>query len=136
VPAIAPNRPLAAISSAPRPTTSLRKPIPVDFLTAGHQRSYGRYAGEPSFAQLGQYFHLDDHDRGVIDPLREDRTRLGFAVQLATARFLGTFLVDPRDVPPAAVAYVAGQLDVADPNCLMRYLDRPATHREHTADGR
>src|SRR6266566_1532881 len=73
--------------------------MPVDFLTADQERSYGRYAG-----------------------------------QLATVRFLGTFLVDPRDVPPAVVAYLAGQLDIADPTCLARYLDRPATHDEHTAD--
>src|ERR1700730_3982945 len=108
--------------------------MPVDFLTADQQRSYGRYAGEPSRAQLGQYFHLDDRDRSVVDQLREDHTRLGCAVQLATVRFLGTFLVDPRDVPPGAVAYLAGQLDIADPTCLARYLDRPATHHEHTAD--
>jgi Domain of unknown function (DUF4158) len=108
--------------------------MPVDFLTADQERRYGRYAGELSRAQLGQYFHLDDRDRGVIDQLREDHTRLGYAAQLATVRFLGTFLVDPRDVPPAAVAYLAGQLDIADPTCLARYLDRPATHHEHTAD--
>ena len=108
--------------------------MPVDFLTADQERSYGRYAGELSRAQLGQYFHLDDRDRGVIDQLREDHTRLGYAAQLATVRFLGTFLVDPRDVHPAAVAYLAGQLDIADPTCLARYLDRPATHHEHTAD--
>jgi len=108
--------------------------MPVDFLTADQQRSYGRYAGELSLAQMGQYFHLDDRDRGVIDQLREAHTRLGFAVQLPTVRFLRTFLVDPRGVPPAAVAYLAGQLNIADPTCLERYLDRPATHREHTAE--
>jgi hypothetical protein len=52
----------------------------------------------------------------------------------STVRFLGTFLVDPRDVPPGAIMYLAGQLDIADPTCLARYLDRPATHHEHTAD--
>src|SRR5258708_24656051 len=107
--------------------------MPVDFLTADQQRSYGRYAGELSRAQLGQYFHLDDRDRGVIDQLREDHTRLGFAVQLATVRFLGTFLVDPRVVPPAAVVYLAGHLDIVAHPRLEPYRDQPAHHRETTA---
>jgi len=108
--------------------------MPVHFLTADQQRSYGRYADEPPRAQLGQYFHLDDRDRGYIYQLREDHTRPGFAVQLATARFLGTFLRDPRDVPSAAVRFLADQLGIDDPSCLDRYLDRTATHCEHTAE--
>lgn len=46
--------------------------------------------------------------------------RLGYAVQLGTVRFLGTFFEDPVDVPPGVTVNLARQLCIADPLCLNR----------------
>jgi len=104
--------------------------MPVEFLTEEQQRRYGCYTEEPSPLQLARYFHFDDRDHQLIARHQRAHTRLGFAIQLGTVRFLGTFLPHPTHVPANVVTYVAQQLGLDDPMCLEHYHARD-THWEH-----
>ncbi len=101
------------------------------FLSQEQQHSYGRYVGEPTSIQLAHYFHLDDTAFQLVQKRRGDHNRLGFAIQLCTVRFLGTFLINPIDVPQGVVKYLASQLEITDLDCLPNYLSRPTTHWVH-----
>jgi Domain of unknown function (DUF4158) len=112
--------------------------VPVEFLSDEQVAAHGRFAGPPSRAQLERFFFLDDADRRRIDRHRpgprRDSHRLGFAVQLGTVCFLGTFLPDPLDVPREVVAYVAGQLGIAGPagfRAFLAYAERAMTPYAH-----
>lgn len=108
--------------------------MPVDFLTEAEVAAYGRFTGPPSRTQLERCFLPGDADRRRIKQRRGDHNRLGFALQLGTVRFLGTFLAQPTEVPAVLVEYVAGQLGIAEPCCLSRYAMREPTHREHAGE--
>jgi hypothetical protein len=98
--------------------------VPVEFLSDEEAAAYGRFIGPPSREELERSFFLDDADRTLIAPHRGDHNRLGFALQLTTVRSLGLFLVDPVEVPGVVLDYLAGQLAIADPSCVARYMER------------
>lgn len=108
--------------------------VPVEFLSDEQAAVFGRFVGEPLQAELGQFFYLDDVDRELVEARRGEHSRLGFAVQLGTVRFLGTFLADPLDVPWAVVDYLAAQLGIGDPSVVKRYAERVETANAHARE--
>ena len=101
-----------------------------DFLTAAQVELYGRFGAPPTDMELERFFFLDDGDHRLIAKRRDSATRLGFALQLTTVRFLGSFLVNPVDVPVVVMEYVAAQLGVEDASVVKAYLKRDQTRLE------
>ncbi|MEZ5045234.1 MAG: DUF4158 domain-containing protein [Saprospiraceae bacterium] len=108
--------------------------MPTTFLSTEQIKQYGRYSGEPTDEQLAHYFYLSQTDLEWIDKRRRPHNRLGFALQLCTLRFLGTFLANPVDAPSNVLAYLARQLKIADPTCISQYMERDTTHWEHSEE--
>ncbi|WP_346149841.1 DUF4158 domain-containing protein [Nonomuraea recticatena] len=105
--------------------------MPVEFLSDAEAASYGRFVGVPSRAELERFFFLDDADRALIAERRGTHNRLGFALQVTTARFRGRFLTDPLEVPDEVVVYLAEQLGIEDVSQVKRYAERRTTPFEH-----
>ncbi|TXI95280.1 MAG: Tn3 family transposase [Burkholderiaceae bacterium] len=105
--------------------------MPVNFLTDEQNQSYARYPKKLTQEQLDKYFYLDDKDKELIDACRRDYNKLGYALQLTTVRFLGTFLSNPVDVPRDVIHYIAKQLSISVPTDVNRYLERKATQSAH-----
>lgn len=108
--------------------------MPVDSLTAEQAAGYAAFRGAPSRTELERFFFLDDADRELIEGKRRAHNRLGFAVQLTTARYLGVFQDDPVDVPAEVVDYLAEQLDIADASVLKVYGERENTRLDHVRE--
>lgn len=88
--------------------------MPVSFLSDEQRENYGHYTGALTTDDLARYFHLDDSDLELIALKRGDHNRLGFAVQLGTVRYLGSFLEDPLAVPASVLQALTKQLNIRE----------------------
>jgi Domain of unknown function (DUF4158) len=95
--------------------------MPVDFLTPAQRASFGRFDGDPLPEALPQFFHLAESDLAWISKCRGAHNRLGFALQLTTVRYLGTFLEDPTEVPWTVLQNLGRQLAIGDLACVQGY---------------
>jgi DNA-binding CsgD family transcriptional regulator len=108
--------------------------MPVEFLSDEQVAAFGRFDGDPSRSELERFFFLDHADLDLIAKRRGSHNQLGFALQLGTVRFLGTFLPDSLEVPWPVVDYLAAQLGIEDPSVVKRYTERLPTQHEHARE--
>ena len=93
-----------------------------DILTDEQRKAYGIFRGDPTLEQLTRYCYLTQTERVFIKERRGvPYLQLGFAVQLMTVRFLGTFLDDPLRMPESVVAFAAEQPVIDNWSDLQQY---------------
>jgi hypothetical protein len=94
----------------------------IQILTDEQRRRYARFAGNPSPEQLARHFHLDIADQEIIQTLRGDHNRLGFALMLCSARFLGAFPDSETEVPKSVRVTLARQIALEPDASLSGYF--------------
>ena len=83
--------------------------------------------------ELAGCFFFSDDDRVRIATRRGDASRLVFAVQLGTVRYLGRFLENPADVPASVLGWTIREIGVPAGTTLDGYGDGEARW-EHQAE--
>jgi TnpA family transposase len=106
--------------------------MPEGFLTEAQRKQYGSYTGVPSSEQLIRYFTLDEFDRELVGKRKNKSNKLGYALQLCTVRFLGTFLTEPTAVPIEVLLYLASQLNIEEPEKKLSFYGGDRNQWKHS----
>jgi len=107
--------------------------MPPRHLSDEQRQRYARFATAPSPDQLARYFHLDRSDREITDGLCGGHNRLGFALMLGSARFLGIFPGADLEIPNSYTAFPVNQLDLKEALSLTDYFDHNGQRIRHIA---
>src|SRR3954454_25393403 len=97
--------------------------MPSRFLSDEQRARFGASAGDTTKEHPARHFYLDATDRELIGRMRGAHNRVGFAVQLGTARFLGAFIDDTNHAPSDGSAPIARQLSEMPAPSLDAYRD-------------
>ena len=97
--------------------------MPVSFLSPAQYNNYAKYPIDLPSDIVDSLFFLDDSDLESIASKRGDFSRLGYALQLTTVRFIGNFISDLSKIPQKVIERVTTQINVHDPeNCISMYM--------------
>jgi TnpA family transposase len=108
--------------------------MPVKILTSQQRQNYGRFAKELSPEQVAKHCYLTPSEISKVVARRpQPWQQLGYAMQLMTVRFLGTFLEQRQvtKVPKILVTFAAQQLNLREMPDLRRYANTVDIIRSH-----
>ena len=107
--------------------------MPVSFLSPTQCDNYAKYPTDLPSDIVDSLFFLDNHDLEWIASKRGDFSRLGYALQLITVRFIGTFISDLNQIPSTVIKRVATQLKAHDSeSCVSMYMKSEQRWRHTT----
>jgi hypothetical protein len=104
--------------------------MPLGFLTQAERARLRRFPAHIPEDDLNVFFLLSETDQPAGNRQQDDHTRLGFALQLCTLRYLGFVPHDRETAPSSAIEYVAEQLNVP-PEAIQSYDARIPTRTTH-----
>jgi hypothetical protein len=104
--------------------------MPGQLFTDAERRRLGGFPAQGSHEDLVTYYTLTRSDRVQVNQYADEASRLGFALQLGTLRYLGFCPDDLGAAPTDVVRFLADQLKVAS-GSLSDYGRRAQTRTDH-----
>lgn len=101
-----------------------------NWLNESEQKRFTCYPAHISESAAVTFFTLAEQDWQLLDKLRGDSNKLGFALQLGTLRLLGFVPENLQEAPLSVVEFLAGQLLVKH-ELLADYGSRSQTRSDH-----
>lgn len=104
--------------------------MPEHWLTEAERGRLTSYPAAIPEADVVTFFTLTESDHRLLAGLRGDDSRLGFALQFCTLRYLGFVPADLAQAPVPVISFLSRQLAVS-PSVFASYGERSQTRTDH-----